>query len=190
MLEEQLLAWRFNRGRTDALREIYERYKVDLVTLATTLLADKAQAEDVVHDVFAGFLQPTKKLRITGNLKSFLAVCVANRARNHNRRHRRMISDDGSCFDAMAAEEAQPDGAVALGEELRQVGEALIQLPYDQREVVLLHLKGGLKFREIAQIQAVSLNTVQGRYRYGLKKVRTLLNAKARTCRQTMTSVN
>lgn len=190
MLEEQLLVWRFNRGRADALREIYERYKLDLVTLATALLADKAQAEDVVHDVFVGFLQSTGRLRVTGNLKAFLAACVANRARNHNRRDRRMISDDGSYFEAIAGEGEQPDGAVAFGEELRQVGEALIQLPYEQREVVLLHLKGGLKFREIAQVQAVSINTVQGRYRYGLEKLRSLLNAKVRTCKETMTSVN
>jgi len=178
MLEEERLVWRFNRRRPDALREIYERYKVNLVTLATTLLADKAQAEDVVHDVFAGFLQSTRRLRITGNLNAFLATCVANRARNHIRRNRRMVTDDGNVFEAIAEEGEQPDGAAALGEQLRQLGEALVQLPYEQREVVLLHLKGGLRFREIAQIQAVSTSTVQGRYRYGMEKLRTLMNAK------------
>lgn len=189
MLEEQLLVWRFNHGRTDALREIYERHKVDLVTLATTLLADKAQAEDVVHDVFVGFLRSTRRLRVSRNLKAFLATCVANRARNHNRRNRKMISDGGHYFDALTAEGELPDGAAALSEDLRQVGEALIQLPYEQREAVLLHLKGGLTFREIAQVQAVSINTVQGRYRYGMEKLRSLLNTKVRPCKETMTSV-
>ena len=80
MLEERLLVWQLNRGRPEALREIYERRKVELGTLATALLADKAEAEDVVHDVFAGFLKSAGTFRLTGSLKGFLATCVANRA--------------------------------------------------------------------------------------------------------------
>jgi hypothetical protein len=33
MLREMQLVWRFNRGHTDALREIYEQHKHALVTL-------------------------------------------------------------------------------------------------------------------------------------------------------------
>jgi len=189
MLEEKLLVWRFNCGRTDALYEFYQRYKVDLVTLATVLLADKSEAEDVVHDVFLGFLQSAGKLRITGNLKAFLATCVANRARNRNRRSRRQVTGDGDGFELVAPEDERPDWAAVLGDEVRRIGEALARLPYEQREVVLLHLNSGMTFREIAQVQSTSINTVQGRYRYGLDKLRTLLNAKVSTCKEMMTSV-
>ena len=41
MLREMQLVWRFNRGHTDALREIYEQHKHELVTLAAALLVDK-----------------------------------------------------------------------------------------------------------------------------------------------------
>lgn len=187
MLEEKRLVWRFNRGRKDALREIYERHKVDLVTLATALLADKAEAEDVVHDVFVGFLRSEGKFRLTGSLKSFLMTCVANRARNRNRVSRRQVGNDGDSFELIAPECDRPDWAAIFGEELQQVGRAFAELPYEQREVVLLHLKGGLKFREIAQLQSVSINTVLGRHRYGLEKLRTLLNQKESTCNETTT---
>jgi DNA-directed RNA polymerase specialized sigma24 family protein len=33
-----------------------------------------------------------------------------------------------------------------------------------------------LRFKKIASMQSVSINTVQGRYRYGLDKLRSLLN--------------
>lgn len=190
MLEEQTLVWRLNQGQADALREVYERYKGDLVTLATTLLADKAQAEDVVHDVFVGFLNAPGKMRIKRSLGAFLATCVANRARNHTRRHRRLVGDGGEGLEGMAAREDAPDEVAASGEALREVAAALGQLPYEQREAVMLHLKSGLKFREIARIQAVSINTVQGRYRYGMEKLRTLLNRKVTPCEATTTSVN
>jgi RNA polymerase sigma-70 factor (ECF subfamily) len=55
---------------------------------------------------------------------------------------------------------------------------ALAQLPEEQREVILLHFKADLTFREIAEWQEASINTVQGRYRYGLDKLRALLKEK------------
>ena len=53
----------------------------------------------------------------------------------------------------------------------------MAQLPYEQREAVNLYLQGDLTFRQIAVIQNVSINTVQGRYRYGITKLRSILNS-------------
>jgi len=61
-------------------------------------------------------------------------------------------------------------------EDLQKLSEFMKQLPYEQKEVVALHLKGGIKFREIARLQNTSINTVQSRYRYGLEKLRSLFN--------------
>ena len=55
--------------------------------------------------------------------------------------------------------------------------QALSRIPYEQREAVVLHLKGGMKFKEIARLQGVSLSTTHGRYRYGLDKLRSQLNS-------------
>jgi len=65
---------------------------------------------------------------------------------------------------------------VMFGEELSQLSLALEQLPYEQREVLLLHSYSGMKFKTIAKQQNVSINTVQGRYRYALDKLRSILN--------------
>ena len=58
---------------------------------------------------------------------------------------------------------------------------ALTELPYEQREAVLLHLQAGLKFREIANVQRISAKTAESRYRYGLNKLRSMLNSEAET---------
>jgi len=178
MLEERLLVWRFNRGQSDALREIYERYKDDLVTLASAMLIDRSAAEDVVHDAFVGFIRSTGAFRLTGSLRGFLATCVANGARNRNKaKHRRVADDPDSCEIPAAADE-RPDMAAIFGEELQHLGGALAKLPYEQREAVLLHLYSGMRFRSIAQIQGVSINTAQGRYRYGIDRLRALLDGR------------
>lgn len=181
MLEEKRLVWQFNRGRRDALREIYERHKDELVTLATALLSEQAEAEDVVHDVFVGFLRSSGKFRLTGSLKGFLATCVANRARSRNRATRRHVGVDGHSFEGIASDGERPDRASVFGDDLQHVAQALAKLPYEQREAVLLHLHGGMTFRAIAQAQDISINTVQGRYRYGLDRLRTLLNGQLDT---------
>ena len=84
----------------------------------------------------------------------------------------------------MESSAASPDGEAIFGEESRLLSRAVEELPYEQREVVMLHLRGGLKFAEIAQSQNVSINTVLGRYRYGLEKLRSKLNGEVFPCNQ------
>jgi len=173
MLEDKLLILKFNRGNREALRSIYEKYKDDLVTLAAALLTDVASAEDVVHDVFVGFIKSSRKFRLTGSLKGYLATCVANNARNRNKAGRRHQNTEATLVKPGAN---RPDAAAMFGEDLRRLSLALGQLPYEQREVLLLHSYSGMKFKAIAQQQNVSMNTVQGRYRYALDKLRSMLN--------------
>ncbi|OHB78655.1 MAG: hypothetical protein A2Z25_20640 [Planctomycetes bacterium RBG_16_55_9] len=176
MLEDKLLIWKFNRGDLDALRGIYEKYKDDLVTLAAALVTNVGSAEDVVHDVFMSFLESAEKFRLTGSLKGYLATCVANNARNRNKAGRRHT---GAALDETipaATDSSGPEYSAIFGEELRRLSRALSRLPYEQREVLILHSYSGMKFRAIAKQQGVSINTVQGRYRYAMEKMRSMLN--------------
>ena len=64
-----------------------------------------------------------------------------------------------------------------MSEELELLSNAMAQIPYEQREVVTLYMQGDMTFRQISKIQNASINTVQGRYRYGLNKLRSILNS-------------
>ncbi|MHC4282821.1 MAG: RNA polymerase sigma factor, partial [Planctomycetota bacterium] len=61
-------------------------------------------------------------------------------------------------------------------EERSIVACALAKLPQEQRQVIVLHVLGALRFREIAHQTGESINTVQSRYRYGLRKLQDLLD--------------
>ncbi|MHC4703915.1 MAG: RNA polymerase sigma factor, partial [Planctomycetota bacterium] len=163
MLEDKLLIWRFSRGDISALHGIYEKYKDDLVTLAAALLTDVSSAEDVVHDVFVSFIESSRKFRLTGNLKGYLATCVANNARNKNKAKRRREGATPDKVNSTGSDSSNPESAALFGEQLRRLTLALEQLPYEQREVLVLHSYSGIKFRTIAKQQRVSINTVQGR---------------------------
>ncbi|NIP28257.1 MAG: sigma-70 family RNA polymerase sigma factor [Phycisphaerae bacterium] len=180
MMEDKLLIWKFNRGNRDVLRQIYEKYKDDLVTLAAALLVDVSSAEDTVHDVFVSFIKSAEKFRLTGSLKGYLAACVANNARNKNKAGKRHGSIALDQAGPIVSDSNRPEFTVIFGEQLHQVSWALTQIPYEQREVLILHTYMGMKFKAIAAQQNVSINTVQGRYRYALDKLKLLVNGEVK----------
>lgn len=174
MLEDEWLKWKLRHGSPQALARVYEKYIDSLLTLAVGLLGNRAAAEDVVQDVFLSFARSAKDLRSSGSLRSYLATSVLNRVRDSRRQHQRQtIRDARLC---VSLESPAPERAVILAEETDRLHDAIAELPEEQREVVLLRLKANLKFRDIARLQQASLNTVLGRYRYGLDRLRSRLN--------------
>jgi len=173
--QDKMLIWRFSRGDPQALRQIYTRYRVDLVTLATGLLYDRSQAEDVVHEVFVRLVQRRDRLGITSNLRAYLLRAVANAARNANRAGRRRDPGRADLAAAVLRVAPSPEMRAMQAEQCERLPAALQQLPYEQREVILLRHYAGLRFKAIAKSQGTSVSAVQGRYRYGLEKLRSLL---------------
>ncbi len=175
MIEDELLKWRFRRGSREALARIYEKYVHLLLSIALGLLNDPHEAEDVVQDVFVAFARGANGFGLRGSLKAFLATCVVNRARDRARSERaRQRLPDGYPTTPLEIDEA--DRSLVYSERCQRLSQALAELPYEQREVVVLKIKDGLKLKDIAKLQNVSISTVHGRYRYGIDKLRTLLN--------------
>jgi RNA polymerase sigma-70 factor (ECF subfamily) len=179
ILEDRYLVWRLKRGDSGALCRIYNRYETDLLTLARSLLGKTGLAEDVLQDVFVKFIESIDGFELTGSLKGYLAKCVVNRAHDYHRKDRRrtdaMAAEERFCITDHGAMPSPVETAVA-DEQLQQLTAALAELPDEQRETVLLHLQGGLRFHEIARIQGVTAKTAWSRYRYGLDRLRSVLN--------------
>ena len=178
MIEDRLLIFRCRNGSRAAFQRIYEKYESDLRTLAANLLDDKAAAEDVVHDVFVSFLKVVDRLELRSSLAGYLKTSVANRARDYLRKRKRQQQ-------TVAVNDAEQlisshDGPVRLviqSEELQKLGLAMSQIPYEQREAVVLHLHGRMKFKTIAKLQKVSIKTAHSRYRAGLDGLKLILNS-------------
>jgi RNA polymerase sigma-70 factor (ECF subfamily) len=181
MIQEKRLMMRFNRGDAEALRDIYALYKDDLVSLAAALLYDRMAAEDVVHDVYAQLIRKQERLKITQNLRHYLTTSVANTARHyfHVQHKAPALVPDAELAERIGDGQS-PESSLLAKEQKQQIADALSVLPYEQREVILLRHLSDFKFKKIASLQNVSINTVQGRYRYGLDKLRSLLNGELR----------
>ncbi len=213
-MEDKLLVLRCQRGSREALTRIYEKYKADLLLLALGLLNDKTAAEDVVHDVFLSFVRHLDTFRLTGSLKGYLLTCAANHARNWNKaeRVRGRLQVSVSNADPAIPDVSRPSWprraegilpsnrgrdardtnggpleTLACNEQLELLSGALAELPFEQREALLLHLHGQMTFRAIAKARQISTNTAKSRYRYGIDKLRSILNGKVSKCNRQMT---
>ena len=176
MVDDRWLLWRLKRGSTRALRRLYGKYEGDLLALATGLLGRADQAEDVLQDVFIRFMTSLDTFELRGSLKGYLATCVANRSRDLRRRERCRPTGPLETADRVESRQHGPLARVIADEQRRRLREALAQLPAEQQEAVLLHLQADMTFREIGRAQDVSPKTAESRYRYGIGRLRSMLN--------------
>jgi RNA polymerase sigma-70 factor (ECF subfamily) len=174
---DRLLVTKCREGNRDALRRIYEKYRDSLLILAIALSHDVNLAEDAVHDVFVVFAQNIASFKLTGSLKAYLAKCVANRVRDLMRARQsrsKALNSQRACSTNVDFNE--PNRLISCNEELMLLSSALAELPDEQREAIVLHIHGRMRFKVIAKSFGISVNTVKGRYRYGIRKLRSILN--------------
>lgn len=153
--------------QADDLGRLYDRLGPSLYRYALMILADRGAAEDAVQNVFVAIAQ--RRLSHVESIDGYLRQAVRNECYSQLRRRRaRPAGDDDVDLLEAAASEAHPAERLALERALRR-------LPADQREVVHLKMFEGLTFKEIAAVTDASINTVAGRYRYALDKLRTEL---------------
>ena len=174
MLDDERLIFELRQGNKNALREIYLKYKDSLLTIAAALLHDPQAAEDILHDVFITFAAVAKRIELRENLKNYLIASIANRIRDkYRKKTHHMVGLEKA--GQISSDSNNPERNAIFTEDVKLLFDAMYKLPFEQRETIILHLSGGLKFREIAEMLGVSTSTVQGRYRYGIDKLRAIL---------------
>ncbi len=151
---------------------LYRKHGPALLLFALAIAGDRSRAQDAVHHVFLKLLE-TGDLRRAGDKKAYLFGCVRNAVLNERKRQdRQRPLDDAAWF-------SPPDQDYAGEQNLRR---ALLVLPDDQRQVVVLHVWGELTFSQIGDLLDVSSNTAASRYRYALSKLRDSMLPKENTC--------
>jgi len=176
MMVDKLLIWSFKRGSREALRRIYDKYHREMLKLAIILAGEPNVAEDIVHDVFCTFAQSADRITLAGSLKGYLITSTVNRIRNYQRDKNRRAQLGLNEADMMSSTERRPEQWAILSEQLEHLTNAVAGLPYEQREVIMLRIQCDMTFRKIAHWQKTSVSTVQGRYRYGIEKLRSFLD--------------
>src|SRR5712692_1165968 len=154
---------------------LYSQHADSARALASRLLVDRCEAEDVVQDVFLTLWRRPERFdpeRNTG--RSWLLTVVRNRSLDHLRRRCYKHNEDVSDLAERLPDPHSPDiaddlDAAARNEALWQLVDAL---PPTQADLIRRAYMSGQTHQEIACQTGLPLGTVKSRIRLGLDKLR------------------
>ena len=141
---------------------LYEEQAAELILYGRALGLSHAEAEDVLQETFLALVQkPHPPLKP----RHYCVRSFRNRALNYKRSLWRRLTRE---LEARRWFEKSPEEDPAEKAAMR----CLARLPMEQREVIVLKIWHRCTFEEIAELLEISQNTVAGRYRYGLQKIK------------------
>lgn len=164
------------RGDEQAFASLFDRYSSTLLGFLIRILNSKAEAEDVLQEVFVQVWQHAPSYDATrGRVLTWLITIARNRAID---RLRALDSRESTAIKS--TKEIVEDALSAVDEAIQSeqaemVRHALSQIPEIQRDALLLAYFERLSQSEIAERVGIPLGTVKTRIRSGLKKLRSLL---------------
>ena len=172
VLSDSELLQRIEADDECAFAVLYTRYSELLLAYAYTYLHDQADAEDVVHDLFATVWDKRHQIRIHSSVRSYLYRAVLNRIldrADRTRYFRQYLAAVQRKLDlgAPAADEALLERELA-----QQFETTLQQLPAKTREVFNYFRKHNKSRREVAEDLHLSTKTVNWHLQAVLKLIR------------------
>lgn len=181
---DDALVARAARGDRPALDELFRRYRDPAYRVAYRLLGNGEDALDAVQDGFVKALNHIGAFERRSSFKTWLLRVVSNAALDLGRQRRRRDELSAAVTERAAQDAgATPDhldpGREAEEADLRRaLAEALVRLPEAQRRTFVLHVDGGLSYREVAAAMGISIGTVMSRLFYARQKLKGMLAAR------------
>ena len=152
------------RGRLEAFNQLVLRHQDHLFGLVYRLVPDRDQAADAVQEAFFSAYRNLSSFR-GGSVRSWLGRIAINAAMDLQRsRHRRPsqpypeLEDD--TWQPAAGQEVEPETKALAAERSKVLARALADLPYEQRNCIVLFDVEGYDYAEIARIMGVEIGTV------------------------------
>ncbi|MDH5202339.1 MAG: RNA polymerase sigma factor [Nitrospirota bacterium] len=155
------------------LEEIFDSIGDKLFNYLTIKLSSPLDAEDVLQEVCFRLVRYKVRFRFIRNPSAYVFRVARNEALRFLKSREKNPERYHSGEDL--AKVIQDNLTGIENGVMNQVAEALALVPEDQREVIILRFFEELTLREIATVCDVSINTASSRFRYGMQKLRQLL---------------
>jgi RNA polymerase sigma-70 factor, ECF subfamily len=168
------------KGEEEAFTLLYRRHQAAMYRFALRMTGNAWAAEEIVQDVFMTLMRAPKKYDSSrGTLGGYLYGIARNRVMKHLERLPREVpldqkNEDGSGEGIVLQDAETPATWVETRERMSQVRAAVLELPAEFREAVVLCELEELSYEEAAQAAGCPIGTIRSRLHRG----RALLLAK------------
>jgi len=159
-----------------AFEQIFLHFYPRLFSFALTYLKNRDWAAEVVEDVLIHLWEHRKVLPAIRNLTYYLYVATKNGALNCLKKNRRnaTIDLDEARTSAMQFHR-HPENILISEEIIREIEKAISALPGKCQLIFRLVKEEGLKYREVADLLAISIKTVEAQMTIALRKIQETL---------------
>lgn len=158
------------RGEAAAFEQLVRQFSSQILFLASQKLDNASEVEDASQEVVLALYKNIGSLRSPHAFYAYLKQIVHNVCMERNKKGKRIKTDDLDEYIERQVKQL-PEELVSRDEEtlgseendLINAGEMaayLNKLPERQRETLYLHYHQGFSYKEIAQLQGISINTV------------------------------
>lgn len=172
-------------GNEKAFEVLLMRHKDKIYRFIYLKVRDQVLAEDIFQEAFVKIIN-TLKIGSYNEEGKFLpwAMRIAhNLVIDHFRKSSkvRMISessstkDDFNIFSTLSLEDKNVQEQMSYEELEKQMVDLIEYLPVSQREILKMRIFQDMSFKDIAELEEISINTALGRMRYALINLRKLI---------------
>jgi RNA polymerase sigma-70 factor (ECF subfamily) len=184
-LDDRDLVSAYMNGNEKAFEALLLRHKDKMYRFIYMKVRNRDLAEDIFQEAFVKIIN-TLKLGAYNEEGKFLpwAMRIAhNLVIDHFRKSSkmRMISESSSSredfniFSVLSLDEKNAHETLAYGELEKQMVGLIDHLPESQRDILIKRLYQEMSFKDIAEMEDISINTALGRMRYALINLRKLI---------------
>ena len=155
-------------GDLDKLAMIFERYNKRLYGFFMKQTCNPHTSEDLVQDVFHRILRYRHTYREGGKFITWIFTIVRSALLTHQRK-RRHARDEVELTELMVAKGPLPGADLEKHEESVMVRRALMRLPEDKREALVLSRFENMSYEDIARVAGCAVGTVKARVHRAIK---------------------
>lgn len=166
-------------GCNKSFTELLRRHKAKVYSSIFLMMKDKELSEDLTQEVFIKFIDILHKGNYNDEGK-FIAwilrvahnMCIDYIRKNSKLQVMRMPENYELLTDAHVQPVASAETIAIRGENKNIMRKMIKNLPFEQRQVLLMRHFADMSFKEIADLTGVSINTALGRMRYAVNNLR------------------
>lgn len=182
ILSDAVLVTQYASGNEWALAQLIERHKSRIYSFIFSKVKDRDLSDDIFQETFIKVINTIRKQNYNeeGKFLPWVMRISHNLIIDHFRKQSKVKfqrdQEEYSVFSKMIDSELNIENSMIAGQIEDDLHTLILKLPQDQQEIIRLRLYDDLTFKEIAELNQISINTALGRMRYAIVNLRKMIN--------------
>ncbi|MFN4313840.1 MAG: RNA polymerase sigma-70 factor [Chitinophagaceae bacterium] len=167
------LQHRIARNDEAAFTQLYLLFGKRLMQFALNLVRSKELAEELVEDVFVKIWSNRQQITSIENLTVYLYVAVKNRSLNAlSQKAHELVTAPFDYLDTTVVQfSSDPYAIMVTAEMMEKMRQAVESLPPRCKMIFKLIREDGLRYKEVAEILNISVNTIDVQMAIAVRKI-------------------